>query len=415
MIFKYIKSTVVVCLAMTVLFVMSSCSFLAEFEDFLSQSSSQAESQSSAVLAKKREAVQTSYGFDSLSDELLEELYYLIDEYSHNLLSVEFKIDGIYSDEDIHETLVAYKNDHPEKFWLKTSYSFYYEDNSTCVYLFFNKSRDEIDKAKEEFNETVEEIVSNAPKNASDFEVEKYVYDYLVDNCEYDYTAAESEEMIANENDAYGALVDRKAVCEGYARAFQLLCNRLGLDCVNITGESDGNGHQWNSVKVENSWYYVDVTWGDSDGEAEYVEYDYFNLTTEQLEKTHEIDITFNELSDGEYNEKCSYNVFVPECTSEEYNYYAYTCVTLYDIYNSDDIKNSIAEAVKNGSSYYNFRISEELDYDSVTDELITQGHMYEWMEDVNYINGYDPEIDPACKVYENSAHNVVTILIEYI
>lgn len=412
LIFKHIKKVCALFVAVTLLLTMCSCGLKHELNNYSSEYSFQAENSNSKDLIKKREAVQTSYGFDNLSDESLEELYYLIDEQSGNLSSAEFIINRVYTNKDIYEALVAYKNDHPEKFWIKTSFSFYNENGSTYVQLFLNESTD---NDKESFNKVVENIISNAPKNASDFEIEKYVYDYLIDNCEYDLTATESDEVIANENDAYGALVDKKAVCEGYSRAFQLLCNLLGLDCVNVTGDSDGRRHQWNSIKIEDAWYYVDVTWGDTDGEAEYLEYNYFNLTAEQLKKTHKTDITFKELSDGEYNSNSSYNVFVPECTSQKYNYYVYTCITLDDIYNSDDIKKSIAEAVKNGSAYYNLRISEELDYSLITDELITQGYMYEWMEDVNYINGYAPEIVPACKVYENSMHNVVTVFIEYI
>ena len=411
--FRYIKNAVAVSLAVTALLIMSSCSFLEELDSLIS--ASQTETQDTTEPLKKRHPVETSYGFENLSDDSLEDLYYLIDEYSDNKSGVEFKIDGIYTYRQIHETIIAYKNDHPENFWLKTSYSYYNLDSETYIYLFFNKSKDEIDVDKEKFNAVVDEIVSNAPKNASDFEIEKYINDYLIDNCEYDHEAAENEKIIANENDAYGALVDKKAVCEGYARAFQLLCTRLGLDCVNITGESEGVGHQWNCVKIEGDWYYVDVTWNDTDGEAEYLKYDYFNLTTEQLKKTHKIDIAFAELTDDEYNESYSYNLFIPQCTSEEYNYYKYTCLTIDDIYNSDEIKNSIAKSVKNGETYYNFRISEDLDYSSATDELITQGYMYEWLVGVNDINGYDPEINPSCKVYENSEHNVVTIVLEYI
>ena len=252
--FRYIKNAVVMCFAVAVLLTMNSCGFLLLADDLLSDSSSQSETQGTTAPAKNREPVETSYGFDNLSDQSLEELYYLIDEYADNRQSVEFKIDGIYTYRQIHETLTAYKNDHPEVFWLKTSFSFYNLENKTGIYLFFNKSNDEIDEAKEKFDQVVDEIVSNAPKQVSDFEIEKYVNDYLIDNCEYDHESAESELILANENDAYGALVDKKAVCEGYARAFQLLCSRLGLDCVNVTGESEGVGHQWNCVKIEDEW-----------------------------------------------------------------------------------------------------------------------------------------------------------------
>lgn len=61
-------------------------------------------------------------------------------------------------------------------------------------------------------------------------------------------------------------------VCEGYARAFQLLCTRSGIPCVLVSGHTQdintgtGNGHMWNYVQLENRWYGVDVTWNDPIG-----------------------------------------------------------------------------------------------------------------------------------------------------
>ena len=49
--------------------------------------------------------------------------------------------------------------------------------------------------------------MDSAPKNATDYELELYANNYLVDNCVYDEEAVKSEEIIGHENDAYGALV----------------------------------------------------------------------------------------------------------------------------------------------------------------------------------------------------------------
>ena len=52
-------------------------------------------------------------------------------------------------------------------------------------------------------------------------------------------------------------------VCEGYAKAFKILCRKFGIDCVLVVGDA-GGGHMWNYVKLENNnWYLVDVTWDD--------------------------------------------------------------------------------------------------------------------------------------------------------
>ncbi len=60
----------------------------------------------------------------------------------------------------------------------------------------------------------------------------------------------------------------RLAVCEGYARLFKTLCNYSGIAAEVINGyvgggrvRRFGSNHSWNSVKIDNSWYLLDVTW----------------------------------------------------------------------------------------------------------------------------------------------------------
>ena len=59
------------------------------------------------------------------------------------------------------------------------------------------------------------------------------------------------------------------AVCEGYAKAFKVLCDQLGVPAVCVSGLSDksrtGSGHMWNLAQIGGVWYLVDVTWDDSD------------------------------------------------------------------------------------------------------------------------------------------------------
>ena len=58
-------------------------------------------------------------------------------------------------------------------------------------------------------------------------------------------------------------------VCEGYAKAFKVLCDQLGVPAVCVSGLSDksrtGSGHMWNLAQIGGVWYLVDVTWDDSD------------------------------------------------------------------------------------------------------------------------------------------------------
>ena len=64
------------------------------------------------------------------------------------------------------------------------------------------------------------------------------------------------------------------AVCEGYAKAFKVLCDQLGVPAVCVSGLSDksrtGSGHMWNLAQIGGVWYLVDVTWDESNAEGAY-------------------------------------------------------------------------------------------------------------------------------------------------
>ena len=60
---------------------------------------------------------------------------------------------------------------------------------------------------------------------------------------------------------AYGVFVEEIAVCQGYALAYKLLCDRVGIECYMVT--SDSMNHAWNIVWLDGSWYHVDATWDD--------------------------------------------------------------------------------------------------------------------------------------------------------
>lgn len=53
-------------------------------------------------------------------------------------------------------------------------------------------------------------------------------------------------------------------VCEGYAKAFQYLCELSGIECYTVTGKmAGGTGagpHMWNIVRLDGKSYVVDVT-----------------------------------------------------------------------------------------------------------------------------------------------------------
>lgn len=125
------------------------------------------------------------------------------------------------------------------------------------------------------------------------------LHDWLVRSCAYDMDAAESESEevevhAAAPFTAYGALVDGKAVCAGYARAFVMLCQAAGLDAICVADE--GMNHGWNAVRLEGKTYFIDCTFDDPvPDRGEYVSHEYFLRTAEELAETHTWDRAFYE------------------------------------------------------------------------------------------------------------------------
>ena len=127
----------------------------------------------------------------------------------------------------------------------------------------------EIDKVLDE----VEFDVSNR------YNFVKSVHDYLCNNVIYPVIGGEN--YFGDCHDAYGALVNGYAVCQGYADAFKLICDRYKIPCVFISGTGNGGGHAWNAVQMDDGkWYLIDATWDD---QSTRTYYDFFLSGTDTV------------------------------------------------------------------------------------------------------------------------------------
>lgn len=122
-----------------------------------------------------------------------------------------------------------------------------------------------------------------------DYEKVLRIHDWVIEHTRYN--TANMDEV--GNNMAYGALVRGSCVCQGYAEAFMLLANALGVETVYVTGDGYSEGswesHAWNAVKVQGEWYMIDLTWDDpvtSDG-SDVLRYDYFLVSGQQLSQDH--------------------------------------------------------------------------------------------------------------------------------
>lgn len=246
------------------------------------------------------------YGRNALAElDNAEALLYAYDALAEGVENTAAEItvyDGTHalSQDELKIVMEAYTGDHAGHFWLGTSYGIGYNSRTVLsVHPTYLLSGDELTRARAGFEDAIDEILSGIDADWNDFEKELYLHDALAERIEYDYTFAG-----ANIYNAYGALVEGEAVCEGYAEAFQTLLHRAGIESYIVTGRSRGEGHEWNLVRIDGDWYFVDLTWNDQEEELFHA---YFNITGDVLTEDHLVDS----------------RIGLPECTAEEWNYFA--------------------------------------------------------------------------------------------
>ena len=205
-------------------------------------------------------------------------------------------------DKDLGKILTMFYSDTPEYFWYSGAWSAQYDGTTLTVLPVYTMTGGMLNSAKSAYNKKVNELIKGL-EGKSDYEKSKILYDRLINTVAYKNTA--------NDQNAYGALVEGEAVCNGYARAYQHLMKEVGIPTWYVRGVSVNPstnvqiGHAWNLVKLDGKWCYTDVTWDDQ-GESTF--YEYFNITTEKMKEDHAIDSDYASL--------------VPQATSTNANYY---------------------------------------------------------------------------------------------
>lgn len=136
----------------------------------------------------------------------------------------------------------------------------------------------------------------------SEFEKAKKAQEIVMGAADYNYDALDLNGAVTPEADeqyitqsAYSALLLGTTVCAGYSMAYEMLLNSVGVDAISVTSST----HQWNKVRVEDSWYNVDVTWADTSG----AKYTYFMKN----------DTHYGTISD--HSPTADWSGYLPSCT----------------------------------------------------------------------------------------------------
>ena len=114
----------------------------------------------------------------------------------------------------------------------------------------------------------VNEFKENYIKDGmSEFEIEMQIIQWMIENITYDFDNYLNSTIPSQSYESYGAIVNKKAVCDGYSKAFLKIAQDCGLTVARVSGQANGyggwEGHSWNQIYLDGEWYNVDVTWED--------------------------------------------------------------------------------------------------------------------------------------------------------
>ena len=166
------------------------------------------------------------------------------------------------STDDVGALLANVINDNADLFYVSSSYRFSYLTGSnvvTSIIPYYAMSYNEIQQAKEIFNNGANKALSVVDNSMSDIQKALVIHDYICDLAAYPKDAEINDKEIYHS--AYGLFCDGNVVCAGYTLAYSYLMHMLGIECEYVS--SNDMAHAWNRVKIDSKWYNADLTYDD--------------------------------------------------------------------------------------------------------------------------------------------------------
>ena len=176
----------------------------------------------------------------------------------------------------------------PELFFV-SGFRLLYSPLAAVAYPQYTCPKPDCRAAWEACRERAAQLV-NRVHGPDDYAKALQVHDLLARNVAY--VTGASQDL----NTILGPLTKKQGVCQGFARTFQYLLDRLGIPCETVYGfsRSPENGreesHAWNLARLDGSWAHIDVTFDTTVRSGQVLRYDYFGLSTQQVLRDHRYD-----------------------------------------------------------------------------------------------------------------------------
>ena len=169
--------------------------------------------------------------------------------------------------------LLMFRYSNPQYYFLNaTVYTISYSNDTISlvfgIYPAFENGTDRMEKT-EKVKKQVDAWQEQIDQCSKDYEKVKKIHDLICEKVYYNQALVNSDfatESTEYSQSVYSVFCTDKTVCAGYAQSFAMMCNGSGIDAVAVTSYY----HEWNKVRLNDSWYNVDCTWDDADGTIYY-------------------------------------------------------------------------------------------------------------------------------------------------
>lgn len=195
-------------------------------------------------------------------------------------------LEGI-TEADVETLFRAVIDDHPQLFYVDSTYRYrVYADGSLTVFPGYVYAEEQCANIQRQIDAVCDQILAELPDEASEEVAAAYLYAALIERTAY--------EEGAHDQQMDSLFLEGKSVCAGYARAYQYLMQKAGLFCTTISGKlrtSDAfadRAHAWNLLRLEDDWFYADLTSGDVVQYGPHTCYQYFKLSSQEAQRLYE-------------------------------------------------------------------------------------------------------------------------------
>ena len=242
------------------------------------------------------ELSKSTYGYDYLGTmekgEARQSLYEAIDKEVvavHNNVTTTYVSKQAFAEvnftalnlsaEDAVAVWKIYRDDNPLFYWFSNQIGY----GGSKLYLYV--ADDYLEGAvRRECNQLiytkVQEYIKYSIEETSAYQIALSFHDKIITAVDYAYDGNDEPESAQWAHSILGVFEERNAVCEGYAKTFQLLLNLRGVENIMVDGIGGGGAHAWNLIRLDDGqWYWCDLTWDDAPEYTWGLYYGYFCVT----------------------------------------------------------------------------------------------------------------------------------------